>query len=72
VPHAALARAAQAQEKFSDMTNGHSQAEHGAFDQALVTGLYKKEGLDVTLRMGGPQLSGLQWLAAGQADCFMG
>ena len=64
--------AVQAQEKFSYMTNWYAQAEHGGFYQALATGLYKKEGLDVTLRMGGPQVNGMQLLAAGQIDCFMG
>jgi NitT/TauT family transport system substrate-binding protein len=54
------------------MTNWYAQAEHGGFYQALATGLYKKEGLDVTLKMGGPQVNGMQLLAAGQTDCFMG
>ena len=63
---------AQAQEKFTYMTNWYAQAEHGGFYQALATGLYKKEGLDVTIKMGGPQVNGMQLLAAGQTDCFMG
>ena len=66
------AAAAQAQEKFSYLTNWFAQAEHGGYYQALATGLYKKEGLDVTIRMGGPQVNGMQLLAAGQVDCFMG
>jgi NitT/TauT family transport system substrate-binding protein len=33
--------AAQAQEKFTYMTNWYAQAEHGGFYQALATGLYK-------------------------------
>jgi NitT/TauT family transport system substrate-binding protein len=73
VAAAVLAAAgAQAQEKFVYMTNWYAQAEHGGFYQALATGLYKKEGLDVTIRMGGPQVNGMQLLAAGQVDCFMG
>jgi NitT/TauT family transport system substrate-binding protein len=64
--------AAQAQEKFTFLTNWYAQAEHGGFYQALATGLYKKEGLDVTIKMGGPQVNGMQLLAAGQTDCFMG
>jgi NitT/TauT family transport system substrate-binding protein len=63
---------ARAQEKFSFLTNWYAQAEHGGFYQALATGLYKKEGLDVSLKMGGPQVNGMQLLAAGQTDCFMG
>jgi NitT/TauT family transport system substrate-binding protein len=63
---------AAAQEKFTFMSNWYAQAEHGGFYQALASGLYKKEGLDVTIRMGGPQVNGMQLLAAGQIDCFMG
>jgi NitT/TauT family transport system substrate-binding protein len=71
---AALAAAlpALAQEKFSYTTNWYAQAEHGGFYQALATGLYKKEGLDVTIRMGGPQVNIMQLMAAGQTDCVMG
>ena len=65
------AGAAQAQEKFVYQTNWYAQAEHGGFYQALAEGLYKKHGLDVTIKAGGPQLNGLQILAAGQADCMM-
>ena len=63
---------ANAQEKFTYLTNWYAQAEHGGYYQALATGLYKKEGLDVTIKMGGPQVNGMQLLAAGQTDCFMG
>ena len=62
---------AQAQEKFTYQTNWYAQAEHGGFYQALATGLYKRAGLDVTIKMGGPQLNSLQMMAAGQADCMM-
>jgi NitT/TauT family transport system substrate-binding protein len=64
--------AAQAQEKFVYLSNWYAQAEHGGFYQALAKGLYKQAGLDVTIKMGGPQVNGLQLLAAGQVDCFMG
>jgi NitT/TauT family transport system substrate-binding protein len=63
---------AHAQEKFVYLTNWYAEAEHGGFYQALASGLYKKAGLDVTIKMGGPQVNGLQLLAAGQVDCFMG
>ena len=69
---ALLPAAAQAQEKFTYLTNWYAQAEHGGYYQALAAGLYKKEGLDVTIKMGGPQVNGMQLLAAGQTDCFMG
>lgn len=64
--------AAQAQEKFTFMTNWYAQAEHGGYYQAIANGIYKKHGLDVTLRMGGPQINIIQIMAAGQADCIMG
>jgi len=69
-----LAGAAQAQapQKLVFGTNWYAQAEHGGFYQALAEGTYRKHGLDVTVRMGGPQVNGLQLLLAGQMDLFMG
>ena len=70
---AAGAAAAQtAPQKFTFITNWFAQAEHGGFYQAQATGLYRQAGLEVTLRMGGPQVNSLQLMAAGQADCVMG
>ncbi len=63
---------AQAQEKISFTTNWYAQAEHGGFYQALATGLYQKAGLDVSIKMGGPQVNIMQLMAAGQTDCVMG
>jgi len=63
---------AAAQESFTFVTNWYAQAEHGGYYQALATGIYRKHGLDVTLRMGGPQVNTLQIMAAGQADCVLG
>jgi NitT/TauT family transport system substrate-binding protein len=68
----AAAGATQAQEKFTYMTNWYAQAEHGGFYQAVATGIYRKYGLDVTVKMGGPQVNIMQLMAAGQADCIMG
>ena len=65
-------QALQAQEKFTYMTNWYAQAEHGGFYQAVATGIYKKYGLDVTVKMGGPQVNIIQLMAADQADCVMG
>ena len=65
------AAGAHAQEKFVYQTNWYAQAEHGGFYQAVAEGTYAKYGLDVTIKMGGPQLNGLQVMAAGQADCLM-
>jgi NitT/TauT family transport system substrate-binding protein len=68
----AFAAGAQAQEKVTYMTNWYAQAEHGGFYQAVATGIYKKYGLDVTIKMGGPQVNIMQMLGAGQTDCIMG
>jgi NitT/TauT family transport system substrate-binding protein len=68
----ALCAGAHAEEKFTYMTNWYAQAEHGGFYQAVATGIYKKAGLDVTIKMGGPQVNIMQLMAAGQADCIMG
>jgi NitT/TauT family transport system substrate-binding protein len=61
-----------ADEKFIYMTNWFAEAEHGGFYQAVATGLYKKAGLDVSIKMGGPLVNIFQLMAAGQADCVMG
>lgn len=63
---------ARAEEPFVFMTNWYGQAEHGGYYQALAKGLYKEAGLDVTIKMGGPQINTIQLLAAGKADCIMG
>ena len=68
----AFAASAHSQEKLTYMTNWYAQAEHGGFYQAVATGIYKKYGLDVTIKMGGPQVNIMQMLGAGQTDCIMG
>ncbi len=66
------APSAHAAEKFTYLTNWYAEAEHGGYYQALATGLYKQAGLDVTIKMGGPQINIMQVMMAGQADCIMG
>jgi NitT/TauT family transport system substrate-binding protein len=66
------AGAAHAQDKLVFGTNWYAQAEHGGFYQAVAEGTYRKHGLDVQVRMGGPNVNGLQLLLAGQMDLFMG
>jgi NitT/TauT family transport system substrate-binding protein len=66
------AATAQSPQKLVFLTNWFAQAEHGGFYQAIAEGVYRKHGLDVTVRMGGPQVNGMQLLLAGQADLFMG
>src|SRR6478609_486019 len=67
-----IAGVANAADKVTFLTSWYAQAEHGGFYQALAEGIYQKHGLDVTIRMGGPQVNGMQLLASGQADFFMG
>jgi len=62
---------AQALQRVVFSTDWFAQAEHGGFYQAVAEGTYRKYGLDVTIRMGGPQVNGLQVLAAGQLDIAM-
>lgn len=68
----AAAAFAHAQDKVTFLTSWYAQAEHGGYYQAVANGIYRKHGLDVTLRMGGPQVNAVQLLAAGQADFMMG
>jgi NitT/TauT family transport system substrate-binding protein len=67
-------RAARAQglDKLTFGTNWKAQAEHGGYYQAVATGIYKKYDLDVTIRMGGPQINHPQLLASGVIDFNMG
>ena len=67
-----LVQGVQAQDKVTFATTWFAQAEHGGFSQAKATGLYEKAGLDVEIRMGGPQVQGMQLMLAGQADLHMG
>jgi NitT/TauT family transport system substrate-binding protein len=68
---AALAPAAHAQDKVTVTTTWFAQAEHGGVYQAVANGTYKKYGLDVTVKTGGPQVNGMQLLLAGQSDFIM-
>lgn len=68
----AICAHACAADKVTFLTSWYAQAEHGGFYQAVATGIYKKYGLDVAIRMGGPQVNGMQILSSGQADFLMG
>ncbi len=63
---------ASAADKVTFLTSWFAQAEHGGFYEAKATGLYEKAGLDVTIKMGGPQVNALQLLLAGETDMMMG
>src|SRR5579862_3838680 len=62
---------AQSPAKIVFSTDWLAEAEHGGFYQAVAEGIYRKYGLDVDVRMGGPQVNGLQLLAAGRLDVAM-
>jgi NitT/TauT family transport system substrate-binding protein len=61
-----------AADKITLLSSWFAQAEHGGFYQAKAAGLYEKAGLDVTIKMGGPQVNGMQLLLGGEADVIMG
>jgi len=63
---------AQTLEKVTIGTSWKAQGEHGGYYQALATGIYKKYGLDVNIRMGGPQVRYNQLLAAKQIEFSQG
>jgi NitT/TauT family transport system substrate-binding protein len=49
-------------------TDGLAEAAHGGFYQALAAGLYKRHGLEVTIRQSGPNVNLVQNVAAGGVD----
>src|SRR5262245_28086489 len=57
--------------KITFVTDWKAQAEHGGYYQALATGLYKKAGLDVSIKQGGPAVNTPQLIAAGAVDFAM-
>jgi NitT/TauT family transport system substrate-binding protein len=63
-----LAGAAFAADSVNFGTDWKAEAEHGGYYQALATGIYKRYGLDVHLRPGGPQVNHAELLAAGVLD----
>ena len=63
-----LSRSAAAEDKISFGTDWKAEAEHGGYYQAIATGIYRRHGLDVTLRQGGPQVNHAQLLAAGRLE----
>lgn len=68
---AGIAGGARAQENFTIGTNWLPDAERGGFYQAIATDIYKRNGLEVAVQAGGPQLNNPQLLAAGRLDAVM-
>jgi NitT/TauT family transport system substrate-binding protein len=63
--------AAQSLDKVTFGTNWVAEAEHGGFYQALADGTYRKYGLDVTIRAGGPNTNNRILLPVGKIDFFL-
>ncbi|MDI9224195.1 ABC transporter substrate-binding protein [Pantoea sp. EA-12] len=61
----------QAADKLVLQTTWVAQAEQGGYYQAVATGIYKKYGLDVEVRAGGPQLNNMTLLLANRADVII-
>ncbi len=66
-----LAPAAQAQDKFTVQMKWVPQAQFAGYYVAAAKGYYKAEGLDVTIKPGGPDVSPVQVLAGNQADAVV-
>ncbi|KAB8031962.1 ABC transporter substrate-binding protein [Fluviispira multicolorata] len=52
-------------------TDWFAQAEHGGFYQAVAEGIYEKYGLNVKIKMGGPQVNGIQLLLADEVQFYV-
>ncbi|WP_348550249.1 ABC transporter substrate-binding protein [Acidithiobacillus sp.] len=53
-------------------TQWFAEAQQGGFYEALANGVYKKYGLNVIIKMGGPNINGQQLLSAGQYQFYQG
>ena len=69
---AMMCQAVAAPTRVVFVTDWKAQAEHGGFYEALAMGLYKKRGLDVVIRQGGPSVNVPQLIAGGAADFGIG
>ena len=68
----ALPRRASAAGSMVFLTDWKAQAEHGGFYAAKALDLYRKHGLDLDLRQGGPSQNTQQLMAAGAVDLALG
>ena len=68
---AMLATGAQAADKITVQMKWVPQAQFAGYYVAAAKGYYKAEGLDVTIKPGGPDVSPVQVLAGNQADAIV-
>lgn len=61
----------QANDQLVLQTTWYAQAEQGGYYQAVAQGIYKKYGLDVTVKAGGPQVNNMALLLAKRADVII-
>jgi NitT/TauT family transport system substrate-binding protein len=59
---------ARAEEAVRFGTDWLAAAEYAGYYQAVANGIYRKHGLDVTIRQGGPGVNPMQQLMAGRLD----
>src|SRR5262249_22215114 len=69
---ATLPVAVQAADKVKFQLSWRPQAEHGCYYHAVAMGLYAKQGLEVTIQPGGPQINTQQILVSGTVEFAMG
>lgn len=60
-----------AADKLVLQTTWYAQAEQGGYYQALAQGIYKKYGLDVDIKIGGPQVNNMTLLLSKRADIII-
>jgi NitT/TauT family transport system substrate-binding protein len=65
------AASAQTLDKVTFGSNWVAEAEHGGFYQAVADGTYKKYGLDVTIRPGGPNANNRMLLLVDKIDFYL-
>lgn len=53
-------------------TSWYAEAEHGGYYEAQAKGIYKKYGLNVTIKQGGPQINGMTLLVSKKSDIIVG
>jgi NitT/TauT family transport system substrate-binding protein len=59
---------ARAEDRVSFGIDWLAEAEYGGYYQAAATGIYRRHGLDVDIRQGGPSVNQTQLLLAGRLD----